>query len=345
MRAVVIKDMFCRGSILCCALLLCCLCLWPAGARALSSDAARACVVEAGGAVDNADAACFEQLVDMDAILNEAVDLFMKEAAKPENSSLLPPMLALMFSGAAMAEDNGLGVRKLLVSEARAFVHNGIASGAFAGKSVQDYRTEGWVAPLFESVSMGRKEIRNVGTPVRQGKDWIVPFVLRDHGNGNSYAVRARVSDAGGSPRVVAVENLRQLFVILGKEAQAWKARRFGRRRSRSVRHLRPREASGTEPALRRRASPCSIPDGPPGTGLPPFFKGKIENHPFYRVVFCVLAGKRTGKPPFRQAGGAAGDQCFRCSLRSQRARRRRSRTMKPPLHSTMKAAAMKTPR
>lgn len=221
MRAVVIKDMFCRGSILCCALLLCCLCLWPAGARALSSDAARACVVEAGGAVVNADAACFEQLVDMDAILNEAVDLFMKEAAKPENSSLLPPMLALMFSGAAMAEDNGLGVRKLLVSEARAFVHNGIASGAFAGKSVQDYRTEGWVAPLFESVSMGRKEIRNVGTPVRQGKDWIVPFVLRDHGNGNSYAVRARVSDAGGSPRVVAVENLRQLFVILGKEAQA----------------------------------------------------------------------------------------------------------------------------
>ena len=133
MRAVVINDMFCRGSILCCALLLCCLCLWPAGARALSSDAARACVVEAGGAVDNADAACFEQLVDMDAILNEAVDLFMKEAAKPENSSLLPPMLALMFSGAAMAEDNGLGVRKLLVSEARAFVHNGIASGAFAG--------------------------------------------------------------------------------------------------------------------------------------------------------------------------------------------------------------------
>ena len=178
-------------------------------------------MVEAGGAVDNADAACFEQLVDMDAILNEAADLFMKEAAKPENSSLLPPMLALMFSGAAMAEDNGLGVRKLLVSEARAFVHNGIASGAFAGKSVQDYRTEGWVAPLFESVSMGRKEIRNVGTPVRQGKDWIVPFVLRDHGNGNSYAVRARVSDSGGSPRVVAVENLRQLFVILGKEAQA----------------------------------------------------------------------------------------------------------------------------
>lgn len=91
MRAVVINDMFCRGSILCCALLLCCLCLWPAGARALSSDAARACVVEAGGAVDNADAACFEQLVDMDAILNEAVDLFMKEAAKPENSPCCRP--------------------------------------------------------------------------------------------------------------------------------------------------------------------------------------------------------------------------------------------------------------
>ena len=220
MRAVFPKDFSCRGSVLCCLLLLGCLCLWPACARALSADAARACVVEAGGVVDNADAACFEQLVDMDAILHEAVDLFMKEAAKPENSSLLPPMLALMFSGAALAEDNGLGVRTLLVSEARAFVHNGIASGTFAGKSVQGYEAEGWVAPLFESVSRGRKEIRNVGTPVRQGQDWIVPFVLRDHGNGNSYAVRARVSDAGGSPRVVAVENLRQLFVILGKEAR-----------------------------------------------------------------------------------------------------------------------------
>ena len=154
MRAVFPKDFSCRGSVLCCLLLLGCLCLWPAWARALSADAARACVVEAGGAVDNADAACFEQLVDMDAILHEAVDLFMKEAAKPESSSLLPPMLALMFSGAALAEDNGLGVRTLLVSEARAFVHNGIASGAFAGKSVQGYEAEGWVAPLFESCTV-----------------------------------------------------------------------------------------------------------------------------------------------------------------------------------------------
>ena len=131
MRAVFSKDVFCRGSALCCLLLLSCLCLWPAGARALSSDAARACVVEAGGAVDNADAACFEQLVDMDAILNEAVDLFMKEAAKPENSSLLPPMLALMFSGAAMAEDNGLGVRlRGLCRKERTGLRSGRLGGA-----------------------------------------------------------------------------------------------------------------------------------------------------------------------------------------------------------------------
>ena len=145
----------------------------------------------------------------------------VEEARKPENSSLLPPMLALMFSGAAMAEDNGLGVRQLLVSETRAFVLNGIASGAFAGKKRQDFSSQGMVAPLFDAVSLGRKEIRQVGTPVRRGADWIVPFVLRDHGNGNDYAVRVRVSDTGGSPRVVAVDNLRQLFVILGREAGA----------------------------------------------------------------------------------------------------------------------------
>lgn len=221
MHALITKTAVARGSVAACLLLACCLCLFPVAARALSSDAARACVIEAGNAVDNADAACFEQLVDMDAVLDEAVDLFVEEARKPENSSLLPPMLALMFSGAAMAEDNGLGVRQLLVSEMRAFVLNGIASGAFAGKKRQDFSSQGMVAPLFDAVSLGRKEIRQVGTPVRRGADWIVPFVLRDHGNGNDYAVRVRVSDTGGSPRVVAVDNLRQLFVILGREAGA----------------------------------------------------------------------------------------------------------------------------
>lgn len=220
MRAMNLKSSLYRSGLLGC-LLLCCLCCWPAGAHALSAETARACVVEAGAAVDHADAACFEQLVDMDAILDEAVLLFMEEARKPGNASMLPPVLALMFSGAALADDNGLGVRRLLVSEVRAFVHNGIASGAFAGKKVPDYASQGLVAPLFESVSLGRKEIRNVGTPVRQGTDWIVPFVLRDHGNGNDYAVRVRVRDTGDGPRVVAVDNLRQLFVILGKEAEA----------------------------------------------------------------------------------------------------------------------------
>lgn len=221
MRTMIWKDVLGRGRVLCGLLLWCCLCCWPAGAQALSSQAARACVLEAGAAVDHADAACFEQLVDMDAILDDAVDLFMEEARKPGNASLLPPMLALMFSGAAMAEDNGLGVRRLLVSEARAFVLNGIASGAFAGREQESYTSQGLVAPLFEAVSMGRKEIRNVGTPVAQGQDWIVPFVLRDHGNGNDYAVRVRVRDSNGGPRVVAVDNMRQLFVILGKEAGA----------------------------------------------------------------------------------------------------------------------------
>lgn len=282
MRGVFPKDFSCRGSVLCCLLLLGCLCLWPACARALSADAARACVVEAGGAVDNADAACFEQLVDMDAILHEAVDLFMKEAAKPENSSLLPPMLALMFSGAALAEDNGLGVRTLLVSEARAFVHNGIASGAFAGKSVQGYEAEGWVAPLFESVSRGRKEIRNVGTPVRQGQDWIVPFVLRDHGNGNSYAVRARVSDAGAARAWWPWRICASCSSSWARRPGSWKARRSERRAALARKAAERRRAKAGRIRFAARGRPVLHPGRPAGDWPLFFFKrAKTENHPY----------------------------------------------------------------
>ena len=69
--------------------------LWPAlllGAfvwLAVSVAAARAadprqCVADVGRAIDAADAAAFERLVDVDAILDAALTLFLRDAQKPE---------------------------------------------------------------------------------------------------------------------------------------------------------------------------------------------------------------------------------------------------------------------
>ena len=55
-------------------------------------------------------------------------------------------MVALLFTQAASKEGN---VRSLLLNETRAFVLNGISSGAFAGRKPSGNAAQGLLAPLF----------------------------------------------------------------------------------------------------------------------------------------------------------------------------------------------------
>lgn len=219
---------FCRpvGAVFrfmrCLAWLMSCLVALPASAASadLQAEQARLCIAQAGKAVDAADVAAFERLVDLDAILDEALGLFLREAQKPEVAGQLPPLLALLFSQAAGQDSGGVNVRSLLFSEIRAFVINGVASGAFAGRKPTGQAAQGLLATLFADASTGRKEIREIGQARRDGQGWLVPFTVHDAGNGETYPVLGRVSPVDDGCRLTAVENLEELLGRVAAESR-----------------------------------------------------------------------------------------------------------------------------
>lgn len=183
---------------------------------ALGQDAANKCLAAISSAIDAGDTAAFNRLADMDAILNQSLDVFLVHAAKPENSSAIPPMLALMFTQAA----NQPTVRALLLQEARAFLLNGIATGAFAGKTLSAAQQQSLLAPLFARASIGRKEIRSLGKAVEDGENgFFLPFNIHDFGNGNDYAIVGHFTPGGDGLRLTGIENLEQIFAQIQKEA------------------------------------------------------------------------------------------------------------------------------
>lgn len=191
-----------------------------AGANAASNAAPPArSLAEAQAAIDNADVAAFERQVDVDAILEQALTLVMEMMARPETADRMPPLLALVFSQAAGG--GGAAVRTLLKGEARAFVLNGVASGAFAGRKPTGSAAGGLLAPLFADASLGRKEIRQVGPATPDGEGWIVPFVVHDAGNDQDYAVVGRFSPTETGSRLTSVENLPELVERIRQEGMA----------------------------------------------------------------------------------------------------------------------------
>ena len=199
------------GVLLCLAVVL------QAGFAIAATDP-RQCILDAGSAVDKSDVAAFERQVDVDAILEQALNLFVRRAQDPEAAKDLPPMVALLFTQAASKEGN---VRSLLLNETRAFVLNGISSGAFAGKKPSATTSQGLLAPLFADASTGRKEIRSVGQARRDGDGWLVPFVVHDGGNGESYDVTGRVTSSKGELRLTSVANMESLLRKVAAESRA----------------------------------------------------------------------------------------------------------------------------
>lgn len=183
-------------------------------------DEATEHVLEIGRAIDGADADSFSQLVDVDAILENALDTFVQEATRPENATRLPPMLAMILPQLTSGKGKA-PVRDLLLGEARNFVMDGIASGAFAGRKPDPARSSGLLAPLFASASMGRKEITDIGTPRKIENGWLVPFSIHDHDNGYDYPVKGRLEYRNDALILTGVDNMRQLIYQIGEESAA----------------------------------------------------------------------------------------------------------------------------
>ena len=188
-------------------------------AAATNTGAPARSLAEIGRAIDSADVAAFERQVDVDAILEQALDLVMQVMAQPETAQSMPPLLGLVFSQAA--GNGGGAVRTLLKDEARAFILNGVASGAFAGRRPSGASAGGLLAPLFADASLGRKEIREVGKATPDGEGWLVPFVVHDAGNGLDYAVVGRFSPTETGARLTSIANLGELVERIRQEGMA----------------------------------------------------------------------------------------------------------------------------
>lgn len=65
------------------------------------------------------------------------------------------------------------------------------------GRKPTGQAAQGLLDPLFADASTGRKEIREIGQARRDGRGWLVPFVVHDAGNGEDYSVLGRVSPLG----------------------------------------------------------------------------------------------------------------------------------------------------
>ena len=194
-------------------------CLAGGAAAATASDAAqaRACILAVRDAVDAADVHAFDKAVDTEKVLDHAVGVVAEASSRGGEN--VPPVLSLMFSPLS----NMAAARQLLIRETAAFVRNGIASGAFAGKKVADApAAQGMLAPLFADVSMGRKQIIHVSPAIR-GDDgaWLVAFDLLDGGNQQTYSLLGRVEKQGSRWRLTAIENMNELFRRLCAEFAA----------------------------------------------------------------------------------------------------------------------------
>lgn len=207
-------------KILCLGLLIVCCCLTGVvKGDAFTDDDPRRCLSEITYALENADPVSFERLVDLDVIIEQAVDHFLREASKPEIAAQLPPMLTLFFSQ-AVSEGKGGPLQSLMIMTARSFILDGVSSGAFGGRATNSNST---ITPLFANASQGRKEICDIGeyrlyTLGDNSKNWLVPFKIHDIDNGRTYPIIGRIEQKDKTFRLIGVENLAELFLLLQRE-------------------------------------------------------------------------------------------------------------------------------
>ncbi|MBO4335461.1 MAG: hypothetical protein J5846_06465 [Desulfovibrio sp.] len=187
----------------------------------LCAESASDCLLAVGEALDRADAVLFQRKVDVDALVTQGIDVFVACANDPQMAQAMPPILALVLSQASKKDSTGQAIRSVLTSECRAFLLQGVASGAFAGRPQGHSAGQGgMLAPLFANASMGRKEIVAIGNAEREGEGWMVPFTLHDAGNGQNYALEALVKDVQGELKVCQILNLPEIFLQVLHEAQ-----------------------------------------------------------------------------------------------------------------------------
>jgi hypothetical protein len=187
---------------------------FPAAIRA--GDDPTSCIRSINDAVRKADADALQRWADLDAILGDAVDIFIEAAGRPEAEAMLPPMVALLFNQAQRSEEGRRALKNLLVQQTKSFILHGVASGAFAGRPTPG-KTD-IAPPLFGEASIGRKQILDIGQAAAYADGWSIPFTVRDDGSERDYYVIGTVRQEPTGMRLVAIENMDDLLATIASE-------------------------------------------------------------------------------------------------------------------------------
>ncbi len=211
----------CKGLMLCAGLLILCLfilcLLLPQTSAAYSRTDPRSCLETMELAVETRNADLFDRQADIEGLAKQVFAEIEQMAGDEQLARWLPPLVTLLASQGALTSSLTSG---FLAGEVRSFVLYGVGSGAFAGQKVPGYTSESMLSPLFDMVSMGRKELRDMGVPVRVDRDRMrLPFSVRDHDNGNTYRVVGLFTATGGGYRLTSLENVRDLIIQIGLES------------------------------------------------------------------------------------------------------------------------------
>lgn len=142
-------------------------------------------------ALDTADLSLFEQHVDIEALVDNGVSLFLERLAGGESAAVLPPALQLLAT--ALNNPNmRSSLQQILQREVCRFIREGVSSGRFGGRT--DTGTAAGIrGTLLASLSQGRKEISHIGTARPDGSGKCISFRVTDYGNGESYPVTAHL--------------------------------------------------------------------------------------------------------------------------------------------------------
>ncbi|SHN56999.1 hypothetical protein [Desulfovibrio litoralis] len=184
-----------------------------------------AIIKETQKAIDTANLEMFLGRVDVEALTNQVVGVFLNRlpsiADKMAEKGVLPPMLVLA-SSAVNKGPNSMEYqtsKAFLAAAARQFLQDGVSSGAFAGKK---YNPSGILTDeLFTGISKGRKELVYPQIEHAGKNTATVNALFKDHGTGDVFPLVLRLQNNKGIWKIQQIENIDSIFNTLEKQLDA----------------------------------------------------------------------------------------------------------------------------
>ncbi|GAB1410484.1 hypothetical protein MASR1M90_16380 [Desulfovibrionales bacterium] len=177
-------------------------------------------------AIDKNDQIVLEKYLDVSAIIERGVDVFIAEYAAHPPGGDGDPLLEMLSGGLSQHTDTAAyqSMKRLLVQETRKFVLWGVASGHFSGHpSAAPAPDGGLLSALFANASKARKELRDVRCAAPQGTKASATARLYDYGSERAYPVHLGLTrQAEGYWKITSVTNLAELIRMVRQEAEQY---------------------------------------------------------------------------------------------------------------------------